>query len=59
MGKPAAEADSEVFRGLDSVHAACSIGPEIAGMFLGNDPTIVQSFYEPVVGVTLTSGCMD
>lgn len=50
MGKPLAEADSEVFRGLDSIHAACSIGPEMAGMYLGSDPTIVQTFYEPVVG---------
>lgn len=50
VGKPLAEADSEVFRGLDSIHAACSIGPEMAGMYLGSDPTIVQTFYEPVVG---------
>lgn len=50
VGKTAGEAESEVFRGLDCIHAACSIGPEIAGMFLGSDPTLLQTFYEPLVG---------
>ncbi|KAJ5594949.1 uncharacterized protein N7459_001157 [Penicillium hispanicum] len=55
VGKTHREAESEVSRGLDCIHAACSIGPEIAGMFLGNDPTILQTFYEPVgVCVSIT-----
>ncbi|KAJ5117201.1 hypothetical protein N7448_004143 [Penicillium atrosanguineum] len=55
VGKTAGEAESEVFRGIDCIHAACSIGPEMAGMFLGSDPTILQTFYEPLgVCVTIT-----
>ncbi|PWY83599.1 methylmalonate-semialdehyde dehydrogenase [Aspergillus heteromorphus CBS 117.55] len=48
VGKTLADADAEVFRGLDCIHAACSIGPEMAGMFLGGDATLLQTFYEPV-----------
>lgn len=51
VGKTIEDAESEVRRGLDCIHAACSIGPEMAGMFLGNDPTMLQTFYEPVVGL--------
>ena len=51
VGKTIEDAESEVHRGLDCIHAACSIGPEMAGMFLGNDPTMLQTFYEPVVGL--------
>ncbi|KAJ5664662.1 hypothetical protein N7462_011475, partial [Penicillium macrosclerotiorum] len=55
VGKTAGEAESEFLRGIDCIHAACSIGPEMAGMFLGNDPTLLQSFYEPVgVCVSIT-----
>ncbi|KAJ6020861.1 methylmalonate-semialdehyde dehydrogenase, partial [Penicillium herquei] len=53
VGKTIEDAESEVHRGLDCIHAACSIGPEMAGMFLGNDPTMLQTFYEPV-GVCAT-----
>ncbi|KAJ5257251.1 hypothetical protein N7478_013355 [Penicillium angulare] len=53
VGKTIEDAESEVNRGLDCIHAACSIGPEMAGMFLGNDPTMLQTFYEPV-GVCTT-----
>ncbi|KAF7596840.1 hypothetical protein BBP40_012440, partial [Aspergillus hancockii] len=48
VGKTPADANAEVFRGLDSIHAACSIGPEMAGMYLGSDPTLLQTFYEPL-----------
>lgn len=54
VGKTAGEAESEVFRGLDCIHAACSIGAEMAGMFLGSDPTLLQTFYEPLVGPAST-----
>ncbi|RAK95638.1 methylmalonate-semialdehyde dehydrogenase [Aspergillus ibericus CBS 121593] len=55
VGKTLADADAEVFRGLDCIHAACSIGPEMAGMFLGGDATLLQTFYEPVgVCVSIT-----
>ncbi|OJJ31348.1 hypothetical protein ASPWEDRAFT_176428 [Aspergillus wentii DTO 134E9] len=55
LGKTTGEAESEVFRGLDCIHAACSIGPEMAGMYLGSDPTLLQTFYEPVgVCVSIT-----
>ncbi|KAJ5948467.1 methylmalonate-semialdehyde dehydrogenase [Penicillium verhagenii] len=53
VGKTIEDAESEFHRGLDCIHAACSIGPEMAGMFLGNDPTMLQTFYEPV-GVCTT-----
>ncbi|RAL08495.1 methylmalonate-semialdehyde dehydrogenase [Aspergillus homomorphus CBS 101889] len=54
-GQDLADADSEVFRGLDCIHVACSIGPEMAGMFLGGDATLLQTFYEPVgVCVSIT-----
>ncbi|PLB36134.1 Methylmalonate-semialdehyde dehydrogenase [Aspergillus candidus] len=53
VGKTLADANTEVFRGLDCIHAACSIGTEMAGMYLGSDPTILQTFYEPV-GVCVT-----
>ena len=55
MGKTISDAEAEVFRGLDSIHAACSIGPEMAGMYLGSDPTLLQTFYEPVVRVPSSS----
>ncbi|KAB8235907.1 methylmalonate-semialdehyde dehydrogenase [Aspergillus alliaceus] len=48
VGKTVADAKAEVFRGLDCIHAACSIGPEMAGMYLGSDPTLLQTFYEPL-----------
>lgn len=51
VGKTISDAEAEVFRGLDSIHAACSIGPEMAGMYLGSDPTLLQTFYEPVVSI--------
>ncbi|GKZ38787.1 hypothetical protein AbraIFM66950_011251 [Aspergillus brasiliensis] len=55
VGKTLADADAEVFRGLDCIHAACSIGPEMAGMYLGGDATLLQTFYEPVgVCVSIT-----
>ncbi|OJJ96280.1 hypothetical protein ASPACDRAFT_1859529 [Aspergillus aculeatus ATCC 16872] len=55
VGKTLADADAEVFRGLDCIHAACSVGPEMAGMFLGGDATLLQTFYEPVgVCVSIT-----
>ncbi|PKY02309.1 methylmalonate-semialdehyde dehydrogenase [Aspergillus campestris IBT 28561] len=55
VGKTISDAEAEVFRGLDSIHAACSIGPEMAGMYLGSDPTLLQTFYEPVgVCVSIT-----
>lgn len=49
VGKTLADADAEVFRGLDCIHAACSIGPEMAGMYLGGDATLLQTLYEPLV----------
>lgn len=51
VGKTLADADAEVYRGLDSIHAACSIGPEMAGMYLSADPTQLTTFHEPLVGV--------
>ncbi|KAL3478151.1 methylmalonate-semialdehyde dehydrogenase [Aspergillus californicus] len=48
VGKTFGEAESEVARGLDCIHAACSIGSEMAGMYLGSDPTLLQTFYEPI-----------
>ncbi|KAL5363829.1 Aldehyde/histidinol dehydrogenase [Aspergillus floccosus] len=53
VGKTLADADAEVFRGLDCIHAACSIGPEMAGMYLGGDATLLQTLYEPL-GVCVT-----
>ncbi|KAF9887245.1 hypothetical protein FE257_010373 [Aspergillus nanangensis] len=55
VGKTLADADAEVFRGLDCIHAACSIGPEMAGMYLGGDATLLQTLYESLgVCVSIT-----
>ncbi|KAL2821303.1 Aldehyde/histidinol dehydrogenase [Aspergillus cavernicola] len=48
VGKTTGEAESEIARGLDCIHAACSISPEMAGMYLGSDPTLLQTFFEPI-----------
>ncbi|EAW15319.1 uncharacterized protein ACLA_059860 [Aspergillus clavatus NRRL 1] len=53
VGKTLADADAEVYRGLDSIQAACSIGPEMTGMYLGADPTQLTTFHEPLVSHSL------